>query len=317
LLRPVPNPPQRPFDWELVFYDLDFRGAAVSKGKQVARMKYTQLKGDLTMLVPTIEFATFVTKGTEQTMSIQGHWGTDPGEVLLNGNPLPLVGAWNERTLTTKVPSGGGTLQVVVNGLKSNPVQLTEYSGSITYTETGQGTLKKRITMTLNFLTDIHKYRVVSGANAVWKDEPLFWLPRAIGLIANSNATYEASGKYKRSSTDSTMWSGAGSFALTASLLSATTAGGGGGGGGVVDDIGKSAMLTFIAMAPYTLTSITGVHEEVFTTASQFAQPIYAEVGSGYVLKGGTMTAVSSEITYRLDWSDMTPKYLPDPSAPR
>jgi hypothetical protein len=40
-------------------------------------------------------------------------------------------------------------------------------------------------------------------------------------------------------------------------------------------------------------------------------------VGADYSLKGGTMKAVDSDITYTFDWSDMTAKYPPDPAAPR
>jgi hypothetical protein len=317
LLSPVPTPPQRPFNWELVFYDLDFRGADVSRGKQVARMRYSQLKGDLNVLVPSIQDITFMTRDANQTMRLEGDWGTVPGQVMLNGTPLKLVSPWNERDLETEVPTGGGTVQVVVNGLKSNAVQLTEYSGSITYTEAGEGTLKKRMSLTLKFIVDIHKYRIVSGANAVYKDEALFWYPRAIGLLRGSGGTYEASGKYKRSFTDSTLWSGSGSFALTASLLSAVPTGGGG-GGGVVDDEGKAATLSFMGMAPYTITtSGSPTREEFFTPTAVFSEPIYATVGSGYVLKGGTLTAASSGSTYTLEWSDMVPQYLPDPAAAR
>ena len=175
LVDPVPIPPQRPFEYQYVYDDLAYRGKATSTGKgKTATLRYTQLSGNLGVLLPTIQLVSFTNYGTYQKMTLDGSFGSVAGQVLLNELPISLSKAWKTNTLETDMPLGGGNIQVVVDGKKSNVVQLTQWNGTVTYTFTAGGSLTKKMIANISFLADVHRYHRLPGANIIYKDEAIF-----------------------------------------------------------------------------------------------------------------------------------------------
>lgn len=310
LVTPKPVPPQRPFSWGLVLDDLGIRGYTVSRGSAVARLQYKVLGGDLTVLLPSIMVTSFTQYPTELRFNLQGDFTSTPGMVLLNGVALNLTKGWKDGALETTLPTHGGDIQVTVNGALSNVVQLSEYHGQFTYIEQGQGTLQKKVVADINFLADIHKYRVVSGANQFYKDEAVFMGPRLVAVLPTSHASYQASGAYQ-----GTSWSGSGNINHWSSLVSADLPSGT--FNVFLGDEGQTAMIELITLANYTVTTGTSSTTQIFGVGDGATSPFNTAVGTGYVIKGSKVTKTSTGHTYTVEWGDIKPLYSPDPNAAR
>jgi hypothetical protein len=310
LVTPKPVPPQRPFAWGLVLDDLSYRGYTVSRGSVVANLKYSQLGGDLTVLLPSIMVTSFTQYPTELRYNLQGEFTSTPGTVLLDGVALNLTKAWKDGSLETTLPTHGGNIQVTVNGALSNVVQLSEYRGHFTYTDQGNGTLQKKVVADINFLADIHKYRVVSGANQFYKDEAAFNGPRLVAVLSTSHASYEASGSYQ-----GTSWGGAGTInnwsSLTSSNLPQGTF------NVFLGDEGGTALIELITLANYTVTSGGVSTTQIFGVGDGGTATFNASVGTGYVLKGNRVTKTTTGHTYTIEWGDISPLYPPLANAAR
>ena len=313
-VAPIPSPRQRPFGWALVQEDMFYRGLSKSVTREgTSNLIVTSQKDDLTDLLPSLQYSTFTSYATYLALRLQGYFGATAGRVLLNGNSVSLTKPWNERTLEMNLPPGGGNLQVDVNGLLSNVVQLTQWDGTITFTVTGRGTLKRKITANVKMIGDIHRYRVVSGANVVWKDEAVFLFARMVGVLASSSCSYECSGEYRNTLGElEEQWTGSGSFPLSAV---GTAANPGGSLVGTVGDVGQTASLNLSARATYTRFLKSSSSEVVFLTTEGSISTIDATIGGDYVLKSGQHTANVSGGIAVMSWTDFKPTYTPDSNS--
>jgi hypothetical protein len=315
-VAPIPSPRQRPFGWTLVQEDMSYRGMTTSVTKEgTSNLVFSSLKDDLTDLLPTLQLSTFTNYGTYLTLNVQGDWGLTAGRVLLNGSPLSLTKPWNPRTLEMTLPQSGGNLQIDVNGLLSNVVQLTQWDGTITYTVTGRGTLKRKITANVRMIGDVHRWRVVSGANIIWKDEAVFEISRMVTVLPSSSCSYDCTGEYRNSQGEiEEQWGGSGSFALEPEP---TVAKPGGFLMGSVGDVGQTTLLSLFATATFTRSGKSGSSEVTFSAGDGSISTITATIGSDYVFKGGSRTANVSDGVAVMSWTDFKPTSAPDPNAAR
>ncbi len=316
LVAPIPFPRQRPFGWAYVLDDMTFRGLSKSvTGEGTSNLVFTSLKGDLTDLLPTLELSSFTSYGTYMTLDVGGDWGATAGRVLLNGIPQHLTKPWKAGSLEMDLPLGGGDLQIDVNGLLSNVVQLTQWDGTITYTVTGRGTLKRKITANVRMIGDIHRYRVLPGANIIWKDEAVFLIPRMVTVLPSSSCTYECTGDYRNSLGEVVeQWSGAGSFPLEALP---TVANPGGFLMGTVGDVGQTTSFDLLAAATFTRSGKSSSSQASFSTGEGTLTTINASIGTDYVFKASSRNATVSDGTAVLSWTDFKPTFPPDPNAAR
>jgi hypothetical protein len=79
------------------------------------------------------------------------------GVVTVDGKPATIT-KWDPSGIRIQTPKGGGALVVSTRGVKSNPVNLTEWYGPLDFVKTGRGTLKEHIRIITNFYADIHWY---------------------------------------------------------------------------------------------------------------------------------------------------------------
>ncbi|MCX6142043.1 MAG: hypothetical protein NTZ35_02365 [Ignavibacteriales bacterium] len=316
LVAPIPAPRQRPFGWAYVLDDMNYRGLSQSVTKEgTSNLVFTSLKDDLTDLLPTLELSLFTSYGTYMTLDVQGDWGATAGKVFLNGLEQHLTKPWKPGSLEMDLPVGGGNLQIGVNGLLSNVVQLTQWDGTITYTVTGRGTLKRKITANVKMIGDIHRYRVLPGANIIWKDEAVFLLPRAMAILPSSSCVYESTGDYKNSLGEvEEQWSGGGSFPLQ---TLPTVEIPGGFLWGTVGDVGQTTSLDFLASATYSRRGKSSSVQAGFSTGDGSLSTIIANIGADYIFKAGSRTATVSDGTVVMSWTDFKPTYPPDPNAAR
>lgn len=317
IVNPVPSPPQRPFGWQYVWDDMVYRGMTkhTDDNSVVSNLIFTQIGGDMTDLLPTIKFTTFKSSGGQLRFVVEGSFGSSPGSVLVNGTTLS-ASPWGPVDILCDLPTSGGTVQVVVNGLKSNPVQLTKWSGSVSYTETGRGSLKKFITANLNFIGDVHKYRIVSGANSVWKDEPVFLVPRAVTILPSSSCSFECSGEYRdNQGVLQESWSGSGNIPFVTSGASIITPSAS--FTGTVGDVGQSCILGFGAMATYQKYTKDNGTTTAGLTMANGTGGIIELVDQGFSLQQGTTTVSLTNGSATFSWTNFTPTFTPDPNAPR
>ena len=316
LVAPIPSPRQRPFGWAYVLDDMTYRGLSKSVAAVgTSNLVFTSLKGDLTDLLPTLELSSFTSYGSYMTLDVGGDWGATAGKVLLNGLEQHLTKPWKPGSLEMDLPIGGGNLQIDVNGLLSNVVQLTQWDGTITYTVTGRGTLKRTITANVRMIGDIHRYRVLPGANIIWKDEAVFVMPRMVAALPASSCTYEASGEYRNSLGELVeQWGGAGSFPLEALP---TVANPGGFLMGTVGDVGQTTSFDFLASASFTRTTKSSSSQSGFSTGEGSPTTIIASIGTDYVLRAGSRNTTVSDGAAVLSWTDFKPTFPPDPNAAR
>jgi hypothetical protein len=172
-----------------------------------AELRYRQLQDDFITLLPTISIG-----APQGTLNLNGVFGDEKGIVTVNDNPVSVT-SWTNSVIRVKYPDTGGQVAVVVNGLSSQLLPITEWNGTIAYTATGKGTLKRSVTIAAKFMADVHRYRAVSGANILWPDNDTFG-GSVHGVVISSltSGTYTASGEYRDPQTNELLesWSGGG-----------------------------------------------------------------------------------------------------------
>jgi hypothetical protein len=313
-VNPIPNPPQRPFEYFIVYEDMQFRKMDVTTTSvdgvtSTARLTFRQLQDDFIQLLPSISLS----GQTGQTkFSINGVFGDLPGVVKLNGSVFPTDSPWRNTVLAMNRPQTGGLLWIEVNGLASNKVPLTEWDGTITYTNTGSGTLKQTVTINVILIADVHRYRIVSGANVVWSDIDFWGAVRGAYLSAKSSGTFEASGEYRDPTTHELLesWTGGGSLQLGSS----TASGGGFTVDATVDSVGGNAFLLLSMSAPYNRFTKAGGNQQAAISLGGLGV-LNLKVQPGFVLP----SHADSIGTAKLVWSGSTPdpKYVQQKSDQR
>ena len=314
MVRPTPNPPQRPFEYYLVHEDMTFRKmdkttTTVDGVTSHATLTFRPLKDDFIELLPTISFASV----TDQTkLYVSGTFGTVQGIVKLNGSPLTFD-SWKSSTISMNTPQTGGLLSVEVNGLASNKLPLTEWDGTVTYTYTSRGTLKQTVTLNLVMISDVHRYRMVSGADVIWPDKDFWGTFRGVYVSPKSAGSFVASGEYRDPTTHEVLesWTGGGSI-QAGPFPNLTT---GFSVLGMIDSVGGHANLIASFNAPYTLFTKQLGNQPATITPIGGVGSIDIIVKPGFVLP----SFADSTGTARFVWSGSTPdpKYVQQPSDQR
>jgi hypothetical protein len=313
-VKPIPHQPQRPFEYYLVHEDMQYRKidkttAKVDGVTSLATLTFRPLKDDFIELLPTIKLGSVV----DQTrLFIDGTYGNTPGVVKFNGNPL-AIDPWKSSTLSMTHPQTGGLIWVEVNGLASNKLPLTEWDGTITYTLTGNGSLKQTVTLNLVLIADVHRFRVVSGADVIWPDIDFWGNFRGVYVSPKSSGAFTASGEYRDPSTHEVLesWTGGGSIAL-GQFPTLTT---GFSALGMIDSVGGKANLTVLLNASYNLfTKQAGNRSAPISLPGGFGN-VEVVVQPGFVLP----PLSKSSGTAKFEWSGATPdpRYVQKPSDQR
>lgn len=173
-LQAPQDPPNRPFDWQAVFAAIQSAHRDLSLvlegGKPIiAHLHFDQGPvDDFGLLAPSITHG-LVQESTGR-LELSGDFGSGanvaPGTVYLSGQALTGQTNWITPNLITikDIPADAvGDLYVVVGGHKSNVIQLTQWSGQLTYKVlTGSLNpydLEVDFTMDVSFRGDPHQFR--------------------------------------------------------------------------------------------------------------------------------------------------------------
>jgi hypothetical protein len=124
--------------------------------------------------LPTIQTMNVFEGPTNGALTISGNFPMNPGTVTVtdsNGTLTLIPTAWSQTTVTATIPASGaqsaGMVQVLsAEGIASNAVPLTQWSGTLTYTEndslinlgstTGSGSGTVGVRYALTFRSDVH-----------------------------------------------------------------------------------------------------------------------------------------------------------------
>jgi hypothetical protein len=297
------TPPQRPFDADLVWNDLILKGYDSSRTSYgLAKFQIDPVSPRTNLLAPSILQAYPSFLPDESKFYIDGLFGQDsrPDVSVKVGGAAVNIQGWDSTKLTLDQPIQGGNVQVTIGGRKSNVTQYTQWHAVFNYTLLSRGTLKKHIVFNVDFLADVHKFRI-NIANP-----PIFGpAPRHIQVLGTSSATYDCSGEY-RDPTDTAItvekWEGSGTVPLGPDFTFST----------VIWDVGNPSGMSISFSAPYTNTnspSTMGIDLglDTFTTS----------MTSSYSFAAGSKSGSDDTNTAEIFWNEITPLYPPDPNGAR
>lgn len=183
-IAPIPDPPQRPFDYDSVYGEMRKNGldTAVfnqSNGPAITSkfhiFKNPNLGARKPVLVPTIK--TVTVEERDKSARIAGVFPPDPGtdrrKVTLKDQPIVVKeNGWKEDSIEVELPADTcGDVAVIADEHESNAVQLTEWS--LTFTQSGTTTIQEvgetqgTATFKIKFRGDVHEFRPEAG------DEPM------------------------------------------------------------------------------------------------------------------------------------------------
>jgi hypothetical protein len=189
---PRASPPQRPFDYRAVQGELAKEHHDTSRCEDPAR-SVTRLvvqvspvvgavprapfaalaaavSGPMRLgLVPSIERVALDERGGK--MTVFGIFPADPGEqrrtVKLAGQAVTVQDWQRDQIVTELPPPGGGDVVVEADEHVSNPVQITEWSVTLTHQASGEitglGQGQGSATFQLRFRADVHDFRHEAG----------------------------------------------------------------------------------------------------------------------------------------------------------
>lgn len=179
----APNewPRQRPFDITQLWQDMknrDYDSALVydTVSGVVSSMPtffvVSKLRESFELLAPSIRSLQVIPR--TDTVEMTGYFGSDPGNkghVFVDGIERPIL-SWEPWLIRFDLPPSGpgsaGPVTVELDPISgpsapkrriSNPVNLTQWNGTFTYSEEDAGTLKKQISMTVKIRADVHAFR--------------------------------------------------------------------------------------------------------------------------------------------------------------
>ena len=193
---PKEIPPQRPFDYKQVWADMDNRGFDRYQDRNnmgnLAYLTYYTKNSTFSLLAPSIMLVSV--DEVNGQLHVVGTFGTDPGEsdrnVSVDGVHLNVVeGMWTPTEIVCVIPASGagsaGDVVVEVRGHKSNPVQLTDWSG-LFHAEI-HGSLIGSFAFYLHMRADIHSFRFGPHAD-------LITFPNITLLAPDSRGSYTVGG---------------------------------------------------------------------------------------------------------------------------
>jgi hypothetical protein len=303
---PKLTPPQRPFFVEDILSDMTKRGLDVSGASRLTH-PFEPVLAHLRLLAPSIGLTSGKGDVSSSTYTIGGSFADNPGAagvVLLNNKPV-TISSWSPTEVKIQKPQGGGTLVVTVRNVKSNPINLTEWNGTLEYTYTGRGTLKQHIVMNLKFWADVHTFRPNIIQPAMYM--PFAGMGRPVEWMKTSSCTYEASGEFKDSFGEiQETWQGGATLPLSdlgspGAAFSASA---------LIDSAGTNSALFVV---------VSGTYTRWLKSSGESQQPLNFNVASidakhsmpDFSIKGGTIPMGGGTLT----WSDLVATFPPDPKA--
>jgi hypothetical protein len=306
-LAPKETPPRRPFYTgdvlsEMKKYNYDVSG--LSHLVHPIEPVLTTLR----LLAPSIALTSGDASINTTTYDISGSFTDNQaadGFVLLNDTPVPAP-KWTSSNITIPKPTSGGKLVVMVRNVKSNPVNLTEWNGTLDYTFTGDGSLKQHIVVNLNFFADVHSFHANYLSTSGYMP---YNLGRTVQWLKSSSCTYECSGEYPdRDSVLLEKWTGSGSLPL----IDLGTTGTGFGAYAMIDSAGTNSMFLLNFNGTFTKWTLSGGESQQPLTLSTQTL-ILQHTMPDFVFKAGEIISGHAA----LKWGDFTTKYAPDPLAPQ
>jgi hypothetical protein len=299
-------PPQRPFYMEDILSDMTKQGIDRSGASRLTH-PFEPVLATLRLLAPSIGLTFGKGDVSSSTYSLGGCFADNPeaaGVVLLNEKPIKVTN-WSPTEIKIQKPQGGGTLVVAVRNVRSNPVNLTEWSGTLDYTYTGRGTLKQHIVVNLKFWADVHTFRPNMIQPAMYM--PFAGMGRPVEWMKTSSCTYEASGEFKNSLGEvQETWQGG----ATLPMSDLGSPGNGFSGSGLIDSTGtRSALMLFVTGSYTRWTKAEGESQQQLNLNAinidlTHSMPDFKINGGSMSVGGGTLT-----------WTEMPASFPPDPKA--
>jgi len=163
-------PKQRAFNIDDVHKDMEDNRDLVTDPYRSAVLMVSKLKGDFGLLAPSIQFLSVEEEPDQSVLIVAGMFGTDPGpagrSVKINGQSLDVI-EWDPYQIRCDLPQSGansaGTVVVEVgsgaNPRVSNPVNITEWSGDLTYERQDPGDQHLQMRLKVRFRADVHSFR--------------------------------------------------------------------------------------------------------------------------------------------------------------
>lgn len=202
------SPLQRPFMVKEILADMTAKSLIPVAGVNLVATFKSGI--DNAGLRPTIERLQMLEPQNE--LGIYGQFGTTKGEVFVGGILAGNI-RWSDSQILCEIPATGagsfGDVVVKVHGKESNKRQLTMYTGTFSFTETGQGTLKCVINGTLKVRQDFAPYRLKPGG-ALTNPNPIPYF-----AAPGSTCTFTANGIFQSGQTVVTRWTGSGPMTLS------------------------------------------------------------------------------------------------------
>jgi hypothetical protein len=170
-LTPIESPKQRPFDITQLKTDMHNRGFDV-RPSNGAELTISKLQGSFELLAPSLRFVEVI--NYTDTLFLTGYFGSDPGpkgHVYVDGVEQTIY-KWEPQYIWASIPQSGvgssGPVTVIRDGdaqltpltqRKSNPVNLTDWYGTFTYTENNADSLRGKIEVHAHIRADVHAFR--------------------------------------------------------------------------------------------------------------------------------------------------------------
>lgn len=304
---PKLTPPQRPFFIEDVLSDMTRRGLDLDPRNQTRLVHpFEPVLSGLHLLAPSIGLTNGQGDVSSSAYTIIGMFADNPGAagvVLLNDKPV-TISSWTPEEITIQKPQGGGTLVVTVRNVKSNPVNLTEWSGTLDYTYLGRGTLKQHIVINLKFWADVHSFRPNMLQPSMYA--PL-GLARWVEWMKTSSCSYECSGEYRdNSGALQETWQGSGVLPMNDFM----SPGNGFSASALIDSAGTRSALEVHVIGMYTRWTKTDGESQQSLNLNAFSIDLKHTMPD-FAIKGGSMSVNGGTLT----WTDMPASFPPDPKA--
>ncbi|MCW3050957.1 MAG: hypothetical protein JWN14_127 [Chthonomonadales bacterium] len=178
---PTETPPQRAFNWQAVYADMQSRGYDTSTDKSPGDCKLiftpnpNEGKGDFSLLAPSISSLLITNYQTQ--LHLFGIFGSKAGKVTIGGQNAALLSPWSSTSLTCTLPpgdqaGGSGDVVVEVDGHKSNAVPLTMWKITIhavdKATQSGTIVLQSADNFGKEIDADLGGSTTASGDMVVW-----------------------------------------------------------------------------------------------------------------------------------------------------
>lgn len=170
---PEENPRQRPFGITMLWTDMVARHFERENDPlDPVRLVISHMQGGFEMLAPSLRYVQVLPR--RDTMEMTGFFGSDPGSkghVKINGIEQQVY-SWEPTIIKCHIPEDGpgsaGPITVEIEQITgpagpkrrtSNPINLTDWRGTLTYSETDAGSLTMKIHVDLHIRADVHSFR--------------------------------------------------------------------------------------------------------------------------------------------------------------